>query len=148
MNSQDIAITTQQIEEYRARRRKQMLLFFGAAGLTLLSSRIAYRGVQIRKYIPNTFNANHQPPPFSFQRDAMAAISHATCLAVSSFAMGITGVCWLWNVSTIKEFTFKLKKKLGGVDSEDKLSSLPMDQETKDIQLTLSKFFQQEIASK
>lgn len=46
-------ITERQIstfsDEYKKRRRQQMLRFFGATALTLISCRVAYRGVKSRK---------------------------------------------------------------------------------------------------
>ena len=36
-------------KEHRQRRRKQMMYFYGATALTLISARLAYRGVQMRK---------------------------------------------------------------------------------------------------
>ncbi|ODV75950.1 uncharacterized protein CYBJADRAFT_165327 [Cyberlindnera jadinii NRRL Y-1542] len=120
--------------QYKERRRKQMMAFFGATATTLLFARLAYRGVQSRRYIPQLFNANHIPPAFSFQRDAILAVTHATCLATSGFAMAITGVCWTWDVSTPKEFGFKVKRLLGGDVNEQKLSEAPMDEESLTVQ--------------
>lgn len=84
--------------------------------------------------IPQLFSANHIPPAFSFQRDAMLAVTHATCLATSGFAMAITGISWTWDVSNAKEFGFKLKRFLGGDVNEQKLSEAPMDEESLTVQ--------------
>lgn len=44
-------------EEYRQRRRKQMIFFFATTAVTLVSSRLAYRGVQTRRC---KLNQRHQ----------------------------------------------------------------------------------------
>jgi hypothetical protein len=36
-------------QEHKQRRRRQMMFFYGATAVTLLSARLAYRGVQARK---------------------------------------------------------------------------------------------------
>lgn len=40
-------------EEYKKRRRQQMMRFFGATAFTLISARLAFRGVQARKCMMN-----------------------------------------------------------------------------------------------
>jgi hypothetical protein len=64
----------------------------------------------------------------------MLAVTHATCLATSGFAMAITGVCWTWDVSNAREFGFKLKKFLGGDVNEQKISETPLDEESLTVQ--------------
>lgn len=130
---------------FKERRRKQMILFFGTTATTLLFARLAYRGVQSRRYIPQLFNANHIPPAFSFQRDAMLAVTHATCLATSGFAMAVTGVCWSWDVSNAKEFGFKLKRVLGGDVSEKRISETPFDEESLTVQDAIYKIMNGEL---
>ncbi|ODQ62959.1 hypothetical protein WICANDRAFT_25621 [Wickerhamomyces anomalus NRRL Y-366-8] len=140
-------------EEYRQRRRKQMIFFFATTAVTLVSSRLAYRGVQTRRYVPGLFNANHVPPPFSFHRDAISAIAYSSVLATSSFAMAIAGVSWTWDVSTVKEFTYKLKTKLGGDEKEKELSEAKLDEESLSLQDAINSFlngegFEEEEATK
>ncbi|KAH3675587.1 hypothetical protein WICMUC_002676 [Wickerhamomyces mucosus] len=127
-------------QKHKERRRNQMIFFFGATAVTLLASRIAYRGVQTRKYIPSLFNANHIPPPFSFQRDAVLAVTHASILATSSFAMLISGICWSWDIYSIKEFGYKVKVLLGGDKNEKKLSDIPLDEESASVQDAINRF--------
>jgi hypothetical protein len=90
--------------------------------------------------IPQLFNANHIPPQFSFQRDAIFAVTHASLLATSSFAMAITGVWWSWDVSNIKEFGFKIKRVLGGDSNEQMISDIPLDEESAAVQDAINKF--------
>lgn len=127
-------------KQYKERRRNQMIFFFSTTAITLLASRVAYRGVQTRKYIPQLFQANHIPPAFSFQRDAVLAVTHASVLATSSFAMLISGICWSWDVYSIKEFGYKLKVLLGGDKNEKMLSDLPLDDESASVQDAINKF--------
>ncbi|KAH3680594.1 hypothetical protein WICPIJ_008214 [Wickerhamomyces pijperi] len=127
-------------KQYKERRRNQMIFFFGTTAITLLASRVAYRGVQTRKYIPQLFQANHIPPAFSFQRDAVLAVTHASVLATSSFAMLISGICWSWDVYSIKEFGYKLKVLLGGEKNEQMLSDMPLDEESASVQDAITKF--------
>lgn len=86
------------------------------------------------------FNANHIPPQFSFQRDAIFAVTHASLLATSAFAMAITGVWWSWDVSNIKEFGYKIKRSLGGDTNEKKISSIPLDDESAAVQDAINNF--------
>ncbi|CAM9016970.1 unnamed protein product [Wickerhamomyces anomalus] len=124
-----------------------MIFFFATTAVTLVSSRLAYRDV------PGLFNANHVPPPFSFHRDAISAIAYSSVLATSSFAMAIAGVSWTWDVSTVKEFTYKLKTKLGGDEKEKELSEAKLDEESLSLQDAINSFlngegFEEEEATK
>lgn len=53
MDPSDLKLTAKQIsvfsDEYKQRRRQQMMRFFGATVVTLISSRLAFRGVKTRK---------------------------------------------------------------------------------------------------
>lgn len=53
MDPSDLKLTAKQIsvfsDEYKQRRRQQMMRFFGATVITLISSRLAFRGVKTRK---------------------------------------------------------------------------------------------------
>lgn len=90
--------------------------------------------------VPSLFNANHVPPPFSFHKDAISAIAYSSVLATSSFAMAVSGVCWTWDVSNVKEFTYKLKKKLGGDAKEKELSEAELDEESLSLQDAINSF--------
>lgn len=69
----------------------------------------------------------------------MLAVAHASGLALSGFAMGITGLCWSWDVSTPREFGFKLKKFLGGDVAEQAIVDLPLDEESSSVQDVINK---------
>lgn len=88
------------------------------------------------------FNANHIAPQFSFQRDAILAVTHASFLATSSFAMAITGVWWTCDISNMKEFGFKIKRLLGGDINEQKISDLPLDEESVSVQDAINSFLE------
>ncbi len=74
-------------------------------------------------------------------------------MATSSFAMAIAGVSWTWDVSTVKEFTYKLKTKLGGDEKEKELSEAKLDEESLSLQDAINSFlngegFEEEEAKK
>lgn len=54
--------------------------------------------------------------------------------------MAVTGVSWTWDVSTVKEFTYKLKKKLGGEEKEKEISQSKLDDESLTLQDAISAF--------
>ncbi|QLQ79206.1 hypothetical protein HG537_0B05530 [Torulaspora globosa] len=131
-------ITTRQIstlsDEYKKRRKQQMLRFFGATALTLLSCRLAYRGVKSRKYVPNMFQLNYKSPPFSYQAEAASALVLGTGLAVGGFSMLLFGSCWIWDISTIPEFSLKAKRLMGqDLTSEETLVNMPLDEDTAEV---------------
>lgn len=67
--------------------------------------------------------------------------------------MAIAGVSWTWDVSTVKEFTYKLKTKLGGDEKEKELSEAKLDEESLSLQDAINSFlngegFEEEEATK
>ncbi|CCE91055.1 uncharacterized protein TDEL_0C01660 [Torulaspora delbrueckii] len=128
-------ITERQIstfsDEYKKRRKQQMLRFFGATALTLISCRLAYRGVKSRKYVPNMFQLNYKSPPFSYQAEAASALVFGTGLAVGGFSMLVFGSCWLSDISSFPEFSLKAKQLMGQDPiSDSKLTNMPLDDDT------------------
>lgn len=126
---------SQASDEYKLRRKNQMMLFMGAAGITILSSRIAYKSTISRQFLPTFFQGNHAPPTsYNFTMDAAAAVGTGTLLATSVTSMIVFGTCWVLDISSFKEFGWKMKRALGGEESLKKLSKQPMDEESKTIQ--------------
>ncbi|SCV01312.1 LANO_0F11144g1_1 [Lachancea nothofagi CBS 11611] len=118
-------------EEYKKRRKLQMVRFFGATAFTLISARLAFRGVQSRKYIPTMFQLNHKPPLYSFQGEAVSALAFGTGLATGSFGMLVFGTCWIADISSFAEFTLKVKKLMGEPTTQG--INEPMDPETQQV---------------
>lgn len=54
-------------------------------------------------------------------------------------AMTVTGTLWSLDISNGQELGFRLKKWLGGLENEEKLSKEPIDEDSKAVQSTLSK---------
>jgi len=52
--------------------------------------------------------------------------------------MTVFGLCWILDVSNIKEFGWRMKSMLGGWELEKKLSEAPMDEESSYIQDSLN----------
>lgn len=126
-------------EEYKLRRRKQMLLFVGCSALTLFTTRFAYKSSVARQYLPTLFQGNHQPPlSYSFVTDAAVAVGTGTLLCASVSSMSIFGVCWMMDVSSFKEFGWMMKKNLGGYDRMRELANTPIDEESEQIQETIN----------
>ncbi|CDK25509.1 unnamed protein product [Kuraishia capsulata CBS 1993] len=110
----DSSALSPEVRKYNERRFRQMSLFYGCALATFICSKVAYRGVISRRYLPNFYQHNHVPPSFSFYRDALSAVTHGSLLAVSTFSMIITGSLWYFDISNAREFSFKLRNLLGG----------------------------------
>lgn len=66
-------------------------------------------------------------------KDAALAVSHASVLAVSSFAFCVTGVAWINEMSSIKEFSIKMKNAFGAAAKEEVYLNLPEDPEEAEI---------------
>lgn len=115
-----------------------MLRFVGATVVTFVCARVAHRGVVSRKYVPTFLQPNHMPPPFSFHRDALSAITHSTLLACSAYTMAVLGGCWCWDVSSFQEFSWRMKQAMGGAENEKAIALEPVDAETKAIQDTMN----------
>lgn len=77
--------------------------------------------------VPNMFQLNYKAPPFSYKGEAATALVLGTGLATGGLAMMVFGGCWLADISTFPEFSFKLKRLMG---QEMSPADLPMDQET------------------
>lgn len=116
-----------------------MLLFMGSSLLTLVSTRIAYKSSVKRQFLPNLFQGNHQPPlSYSFVGDAAVAVGTGTMLCASVTSMTLFGACWIMDVSSFKEFSWRMKLFMGGYDKERELAKLPVDEESRQIQEALN----------
>ncbi|KAI0463070.1 Altered inheritance of mitochondria protein 11 [Komagataella kurtzmanii] len=136
----DPELVSKEVKQYNERRFKQMALFYGFTVATFICSKIAYRGVIKRRYVPNYYQHNHVAPPFSFYRDALSAVFHSTSLAITSLGMACTGVLWYYDISSVAEFSFKLKQALGGHDKEQELKKLPEDETVQEIQNSINSY--------
>lgn len=122
-------------DEYKSRRRRQMQLFFGAAAVTILSSRFAYRATLARQFIPTMFQGNHHPPTsYNFTADAAVAVGTGTLLCLLVSAMMFSGIGWCIDVSEFREFGWRMKRWMGGEEKQRQLSAVPLDEESKVIQ--------------
>lgn len=127
--------------EYQQRRKQQTMLFLGSAGVTILASRFAYRSTISRQFIPRFFQGNHSPPTsYNFTSDAAIAVGTGTILAVSVTSMMIFGTCWIIDVSSFKEFGWKMNQLMGGDKKLAKLALEPMDEESALVQDSLNDF--------
>lgn len=124
---------TEAVLQYNERRFYQMATFYGFTLATYIASKIAYRGVIKRRYNPTFYQHNHVPPKFSFYKDALVAVTHASLLAVSSMGMIGAGAFWYSDISNLREFTYRMKIFLGGDEAEKALKAMPEDEETKQI---------------
>lgn len=122
-------------QEYIDRRKKQMVLFMTAAAVTIFTSRFAYKSTITRQYVPLLFQGNHSPPlGYNFTTDAAVAVGTGTMLCASVSSMITFGTCWILDVSSFKEFGWRMKLVLGGGEQEQRLSQMPMDDDTAYIQ--------------
>lgn len=80
--------------------------------------------------VPNMFQLNYRPPPFSYKGEAASALVLGTGLATGGLTMMIFGGCWIADISTFPEFSLKLKRLMG---QEPDSSQLPMDAETAQV---------------
>lgn len=77
------------------------------------------------------FQLNYKSPPFSYQAEAASALVFGTGLAVGGFSMLLSGCCWIWDISSIPEFSLKAKSLMGqDMTSEAALSAMPLDDDT------------------
>ncbi|GMM33089.1 Aim11 protein [Saccharomycopsis crataegensis] len=125
-------------DNYKQRRRTQMIKFYAATFTTLICSRLVFRGVQSRKYIPTLFQANHIQPSYSKRQEAMAAIGYASLLSTSAFGMFIFGTAWVMDISSAKDFGQRMKKFLGGQENQEKIKGMKTDEDTLKVQEGLS----------
>ncbi|ODV95475.1 hypothetical protein PACTADRAFT_50191 [Pachysolen tannophilus NRRL Y-2460] len=140
LGRRDPSELSDEVKKYNERRFKQMALFYGCTVATFLCSKISHRGVISRRYVPNYYQHNHVPPPFSFYRDALTAVTLSTLLAISTTSMFVTGSFWYLDISNFKEFSFRLKKYLGGEEKETELMKLPLDKDSESIQNSINDF--------
>lgn len=66
--------------------------------------------------------------------DAAVAVGTGTMLCASVSSMLIFGTCWVLDISSFKEFGWRMKSAMGGVSSQLKLADMPMDDESASIQ--------------
>lgn len=119
-----------------------MLLFLICASTTILTSRSAYRSTVSRQFIPRFFQGNHSPPTsYNFTADAAVAVGTGTLLAGSVSGMLITGTCWILDISSFKEFGWKMKSLMGG----NNVKEIIVDQESLEIQQGLNNLLQGKI---
>ncbi|AMD22643.1 HHL127Wp [Eremothecium sinecaudum] len=130
-------------DEYKARRKQQMLRFAGATALTLICAKMAFRGIASRKYVPNMFQLNHKRPPFSHQGEALSSFGFGTGLAVGGFSMLVFGTCWIANISNFPEFTLRVQEAMAesGTPSK-KYSFMTLDKESKEVAEMLDSLIQ------
>lgn len=134
---------SQASNDYKARRKQQMMLFFTSAGVTILASRFAYKSTKSRQFLPRFFQGNHSPPTsYNFTTDAAIAVGTGSLLAGSVSSMAVFGTCWIIDVSLFKEFGWKMKAMMGGNESMKKIAETPMDEESRVIQDGLNDFLE------
>lgn len=122
-------------QDYKSRRKQQMLKFLGAAGVTILASRFAYKSTISRQFLPTFFHGNHAPPTgYNFTADAAVAVGTGTLLAGSVSSMIVFGTCWILDVSTFREFGWRMRNVMGGDEKLKELAAAPMDEESASIQ--------------
>lgn len=81
--------------------------------------------------VPHMFQLNYKSPPFSYQAEAASALVFGTGLAVGGFSMLLFGSCWIWDISTIPEFSLKAKGLMGQeLTSDEALTKMPLDDDT------------------
>lgn len=101
-------------DEYKERRRTEMLRFMGVSLFTLVIARYTYTSIQARKYVPKLFEGNQKIPPSSYKSESMSALGLGTGLALGSFGMLVYGTCWCNDILTPKEFSFKIRRAILG----------------------------------
>lgn len=101
-------------DEYKERRRTEMLRFMGLSLFTLVIARYTYTSIQARKYVPKLFEGNQKIPPSSYKSESMSALGLGTGLALGSFGMLVYGTCWCNDILTPKEFSFKIRRAILG----------------------------------
>ncbi|CAK9442191.1 uncharacterized protein LODBEIA_P59340 [Lodderomyces beijingensis] len=121
--------------EYIERRKLQMAKFFTFAALSIFSTRFIHKQTIARQYIPTLFQQNHQPPTsYNFTTDAAVAVGAGTLACGALSGMMVFGVAWILDVSTFKEFGYRMKHMMGGDIKEQELSQMEVDEETRMVQ--------------
>lgn len=122
-------------DDYKQRRKTQALKFFTAAGVTILASRFAHKSTISRQFLPTFFQGNHSPPTsYNFTMDAAIAVGTGTLLATSVTSMFMFGTCWIIDVSSFKEFGWRMAKLTGQDERMRQLALQPLDDESAFIQ--------------
>lgn len=126
-------------DEYKQRRKQQMILFMTSSAVTIFAARFAFKSTIARQYVPTLFQGNHQPPTsYNFTTDAAVAVGTGTILCGSVSSMVIFGTCWIADVSTFQEFGWRMKSALGGYEKQKELAKMPLDEESETIQKGLN----------
>lgn len=121
--------------EYKTRRKYQMIRFFTFSALSIFTLRLIHKQTIIRQYIPTLFQQNHQPPTsYNFTTDAAVAVGAGTLACGSITRMFVMGTAWILDVSSFKEFGYRMKGLMGGYEKEKALSEMEVDEETKMLQ--------------
>ncbi|SMN18257.1 similar to Saccharomyces cerevisiae YER093C-A AIM11 Protein of unknown function [Maudiozyma saulgeensis] len=87
------------------RQKEQMIRFFAGTALTLICSRMIHRTMNTLKYKPSIFHSNNNPPKSIYQGEATKALMLSSGLSLGLFSMFIFGGCWIYDISTLKEFS-------------------------------------------
>ncbi|CCD25243.1 Iai11p NDAI_0E04260 [Naumovozyma dairenensis CBS 421] len=105
------------MEEFKIRRKQQMIRFFSSTVITLVCTKLILRRLQLPKYVPSMFELNYiRPPITTVKKDLINAGMLTTGMTLGVFSMIFFGTCWNWNVSTLAE----LKDALNSGTTDDK----------------------------
>lgn len=85
--------------------------------------------------MPHMFQLNYKHPPISYQGEAASALAVGSGLATGGFAMALFGSWWIWDISSLSEFSAKLRKLMGQNPEtlDDSLSNMPLDKDTSEV---------------
>ncbi|EDO15534.1 hypothetical protein Kpol_479p22 [Vanderwaltozyma polyspora DSM 70294] len=116
-------------EKYKNRRKQQMMRFIGSTAVTLISCRLAITRAKARHYVPNMFQLNYKPPVVTYKGETGPALVLATGITVGTLSMLVSGSCWIWDISTMKEF-----REIKGFSSEKvehpRLANMPLESDS------------------
>lgn len=81
------------------------------------------------------FQLNYKHPPISYQGEAASALAMGTGLAVGGFGMVTFGTCWIWDISSLSEFSIKVQRLMGQEPNslESSLTNMPLDDDTAQV---------------
>ncbi|CAG57850.1 uncharacterized protein GVI51_A04213 [Nakaseomyces glabratus] len=107
---------------YQDRRKTEMLRFFGATMVTLVSCRLLMGKVAPKKVDSSllrrtNFMSNHKPFTGTTSektgKDISMGLLYTTGMITGLISMGITGSCWNNDITTVDEFRerFRLDKE-------------------------------------
>ncbi|KAI3406475.1 AIM11 [Candida oxycetoniae] len=121
--------------EYIQRRKIQMARFFTFSALAIFTTRFIHKQTIIRQYVPTLFQQNHQPPTsYNFTTDAAVAVGAGTLACGTISGMMIFGLAWILDVSSLKEFGYRMKELMGGDVKERELSEMSIDEDVRSLQ--------------